>query len=465
MKTGLKLAAALLLIVLLNHRSIDCLAQGSLFPPGTPAPTMKTLDQVKAGIAIGTAPYTINNPGNYFLTTNLAVTSGSAITINTNGVTLDLNGFSISSTSDPATGDGIHINETFSEIAIFNGFVRGRVFIDGGGIYRGPGFYNGIFCAGFPLRVRVQGVSITGCQQNGINLGGAGNYTLVRDCAVYVAGGNGIAATTVTDCTVEYAGMSGISAVTVNNSTYDDTHGSTLGAATGIAAATVNNCVSAVSGSGKGIYAYSVANSYGGSASGTGIEALSGALNCYGASSSGYGLRAWRTAETCSGVSTSSEGIHGDGVLQNCNGQSGTGYGINCLGAVTGCYATSPGGTGLQAATANDCYGAGGLNGLIATNALNSSGVCTATNSGGLGLNAKTALNCYGQSGGGAGLSALSAENCYGSHPGTNSAAGLYGQIVAIGCAGDTTGSGSGLDAFIANSCGAGTATHKYNMP
>src|SRR5208337_66021 len=73
--------------------------QGSLTPPpGAPAPTMKSLDQIEARTPIST-PYTITQPGSYYLTTNLNLTEGDAINIETDGVTLDLNGFTISSTS------------------------------------------------------------------------------------------------------------------------------------------------------------------------------------------------------------------------------------------------------------------------------------------------------------------------------------------------------------------------------
>ena len=66
------------------------LAQGSLTPPGAPAPTMKTLQQIEPRTAItNTGAVTISQPGSYYLTANLAVSSGDAITIATNGVTLD----------------------------------------------------------------------------------------------------------------------------------------------------------------------------------------------------------------------------------------------------------------------------------------------------------------------------------------------------------------------------------------
>ena len=42
--------------------------QGSLTPPGAPAPTMKSLDQIEARTPISSAPFTINASGSYYLT-------------------------------------------------------------------------------------------------------------------------------------------------------------------------------------------------------------------------------------------------------------------------------------------------------------------------------------------------------------------------------------------------------------
>lgn len=70
------------------------LAQGPLVPPGAPAPTMKTLQQIEPRTPITNLPYTITQPGSYYLAGNLTST-GHGVWVQTNNVTLDLMGFSI----------------------------------------------------------------------------------------------------------------------------------------------------------------------------------------------------------------------------------------------------------------------------------------------------------------------------------------------------------------------------------
>src|SRR4051794_6480374 len=97
-------------------------AQGPLTPPGAPAPTMKSLDQIEARTPISAAPFNINASGSYYLTKNLVVATGSAIAISANNVTLDLNGFNISSTESPAsTNVAIYASGTYRNITILNG--------------------------------------------------------------------------------------------------------------------------------------------------------------------------------------------------------------------------------------------------------------------------------------------------------------------------------------------------------
>jgi hypothetical protein len=78
------------------------LAQGPLTPPGAPAPTMKTLQQVEPRIEINATNtpgdadsiFKITEPGSYYLTGNVAGVSGKhGIEIAASDVTLDLMGF------------------------------------------------------------------------------------------------------------------------------------------------------------------------------------------------------------------------------------------------------------------------------------------------------------------------------------------------------------------------------------
>jgi hypothetical protein len=77
---------------------------------------MKSLDQIQPRTPIFSAPFIITNSGSYYLTTNLTVSSGDAIDINVSGVTLDLNGFTISSTAPSATGYAIQLNNGPSDV-------------------------------------------------------------------------------------------------------------------------------------------------------------------------------------------------------------------------------------------------------------------------------------------------------------------------------------------------------------
>ena len=112
--------------------------QGSLTPPGAPAPTMKTLDELDAAISgvsnavssiqgearfpISVAGYTITNGGSYYLTADLMPEGGdSGININVNDVTLDLNGFSI--LGGLSSGQGISMNNR-DNVVVKNGTIR-----------------------------------------------------------------------------------------------------------------------------------------------------------------------------------------------------------------------------------------------------------------------------------------------------------------------------------------------------
>ena len=110
-------------------------AQGSLTPPaGTPAPAMKSLDQIEPRTDVLTLPgdaghdHIISAPGSYFLSRDIASTSGrSAILIAADDVTLDLGGFAIRHVSGPASVNyrGINAATPHRNLVVRHGTVSG----------------------------------------------------------------------------------------------------------------------------------------------------------------------------------------------------------------------------------------------------------------------------------------------------------------------------------------------------
>ena len=96
--------AALLLLSAVSF-PLSVFPQGPLNPTGAPAPSMKSLDQIEARTPISSLPFTISSSGSYYLTKDLSVSTGNGLTIGADKVTVDLNGFTISSTAASATGD------------------------------------------------------------------------------------------------------------------------------------------------------------------------------------------------------------------------------------------------------------------------------------------------------------------------------------------------------------------------
>ena len=116
----------LVLLVLMGAAIIGMLAMrvegGPLDPPGAPASSMKTLQEVEPRTPISSVPYTITQPGSYYLTQNVTMAgAGYAITINVANVTLDLGGFTIDGAN--LGNKGVFANFAATGLTIRNGTV------------------------------------------------------------------------------------------------------------------------------------------------------------------------------------------------------------------------------------------------------------------------------------------------------------------------------------------------------
>jgi hypothetical protein len=96
-KAGWALALVLGLLFIMSAGRMAFGDGGALEPPGAPAPGMKSLQEVEPRTPISSIPYTITQPGSYYLTGNLTATaSDTGITVAASHVTIDLNGFTLS---------------------------------------------------------------------------------------------------------------------------------------------------------------------------------------------------------------------------------------------------------------------------------------------------------------------------------------------------------------------------------
>lgn len=265
-------------------------------------------------------PLTITVKGSYYLTQNLTVTQGDGINVGNGsplvgGVTIDLNGFTISAGSANAR-DAIAVNTGATTVTILNGHITGGIRLTNGS-FSGTGFRFGIQNPG-GSDLRIRDVTVTGCEA------GITQANTVEHCAVsHISGnsGNAVNGFVVSDTTAENFGVAGIVGGTVQNC-----HANTpVGAGEAIRGETVLNSVG-IGYVGNGISATVASNCRGDSTNGFGLSAPGGsATNCMGTTKSGqYGLLA-ETASFCQGTANG----HGTGLFATiaigCTGHAGAG--------------------------------------------------------------------------------------------------------------------------------------------
>lgn len=333
-------------------------AQGQLTPPSdafsgsAPTATMKSLAQVEPRIPlIPGAPGVSANPsdggliigaaGSYYLTGNITMTGGAAIQVFAGNVTIDLNGFGLSSTSGATFGVEItSVVSPDSLVTIRNGQIGG--------------FAYGIRSTN-NAAVVVEDVFVNGGYATGLDLS---SRSVVRRCTV-VGAFNGINAGDVIDSRADRCSEQGIYA---------------MGLAQNCTAEATKAC---------------------------GLRAQT-ALNCSGTSTAGVGLQATQTATGCYGTTqTGPTGLMaGDdaaaGTAENCRGivTGGTGTGLSAETAAN-CFGQSTAGTGLSAATATNCS-AYTASGSIAMSVAGTANSCRGNNgkAGGIAIQAAIAVSC-----------------------------------------------------------------------
>lgn len=159
---------------------------GPLNPPaGSVTGTGRTLDEVynkipavggsdgRTPIPGGNGPVTISSPGSYVLTGPITGTGASGISIVADHVTLDLNGFPISSAF--TTGVGVAIGNGFKGVTVRNGLISG--------------FLSGVQVGGTAFNTVIEDLMIRDAKSNGVQVQSAlGRGLVIRRCTIMDTG-------------------------------------------------------------------------------------------------------------------------------------------------------------------------------------------------------------------------------------------------------------------------------------
>jgi hypothetical protein len=327
------------LFIVISYHFSRCLAQGSLTPPGAPAPTMKSIAQIEPRTPISSVPYIINDSGSYYLTTNLTgVASQYGIAVLADNVTIDLNGFTLSGVDSSFTGIGFFGQKN---LCVRNGVIRAW---PQGGIGAFPS-----------TNCRFEDLLVT---ENSLQSGGGGIVadanSLVIRCGAYSNGFAGISVgrdSTVRECNASFNFFgitAGDASVLAECTALTNSNG---GISVGNGAV-ISDCIASFTPAGSGFAAGSACKLSGctavsNSQHGFNLADGNALRDCIARASGKHGINAGASTvlvELTAAANLSNGITTGDGcTIQSCNSFGNQGDGVHAGSActVTGCTTRS----------------------------------------------------------------------------------------------------------------------------